>query len=716
MDYDNLLNSSNQDIFNDIYIASSKDFILNSPGQFYFSINRNSEYNSNKRLNLNKKEMKKITDNIILVFEQIYKSLKSINNCNEEIKELNILIKIIKKLEKFVINSKNTFRFPGLQVVNFTKNMLKPFCLNSDRILICEKSDGIRYLLIVFKNGKYLFFNRRDEFYLIDPVIKIPINTCNSFSKDEWEIEHLLDGELILDNVDCSHLTYDQTLNHLKYFTNLIIIKGKKEDQEHENISKNCININNKLYKMKYIIFDAIVIKRENIGHLNFKNRLEKLNQLGKEIEYIRFSKFYLSEKFVKKFNSNSQNSNFNKTIKEYTEIIRNYAIFDKYMHTNINNKNKTPSVDFYIKDYYTFDKMHELYDISKSFNHENDGIILNYDDYPYYQGTSDEVFKWKPAHLNTIDFEIKEVDIENNSFIVLNVNEREERILPVSLLFFLNEEEKESFYKEYNKVKFNTTNLIAECYYDKHLITDETINFHLLIDQQNKFMNNVDSSINLFYYKSNFVDLKINEYKINNNSNNVNFLKNYELGGWKFLRFRNDKTNANFIKTYKNIVQTIKEDLDIETIKQEINFTKKLMLNTPLEVQARDKSKYLTGNSNFIKTSNFLETSNDFKEYEFESFTRLNSSDIKNSKYNNKTSNNLNINNNNNNDENNDENTNTNHTLLNKKRQINKDKESENDTLIKTKNHNTSNNNKLSDLPLEDNKSKIIYYNIFFR
>ena len=38
---------------------------------------------------------------------------------------------------------------------------------------------------------------------------------------------------------------------------------------------------------------------------------------------------------------------------------------------------------------------------------HENDGLIFTVDQCPYYPGTCQEIMKWKPPHMNTIDFQI---------------------------------------------------------------------------------------------------------------------------------------------------------------------------------------------------------------------------------------------------------------------------------------------------------------------
>lgn len=44
----------------------------------------------------------------------------------------------------------------------------------------------------------------------------------------------------------------------------------------------------------------------------------------------------------------------------------------------------------------------------SGTLRHENDGIIFTVDACPYYPGTCEEIVKWKPPVLNTIDFRIK--------------------------------------------------------------------------------------------------------------------------------------------------------------------------------------------------------------------------------------------------------------------------------------------------------------------
>ena len=39
---------------------------------------------------------------------------------------------------------------------------------------------------------------------------------------------------------------------------------------------------------------------------------------------------------------------------------------------------------------------------------HENDGIIFTVNHCPYYAGTCEQIIKWKPTKLNSVDFQLK--------------------------------------------------------------------------------------------------------------------------------------------------------------------------------------------------------------------------------------------------------------------------------------------------------------------
>ena len=63
-----------------------------------------------------------------------------------------------------------------------------------------------------------------------------------------------------------------------------------------------------------------------------------------------------------------------------------------------------------YIKDVFEVwqtDSLFKLIDQGKLL-HENDGLVFTVNDCPYYAGTCQEIVKWKPSHMNTIDFRAK--------------------------------------------------------------------------------------------------------------------------------------------------------------------------------------------------------------------------------------------------------------------------------------------------------------------
>jgi hypothetical protein len=56
---------------------------------------------------------------------------------------------------------------------------------------------------------------------------------------------------------------------------------------------------------------------------------------------------------------------------------------------------------------FYVWDMPHIIEKIFKKLEHENDGLIFTEDLCPYYPGTCKSIYKWKPPHLNSIDFKL---------------------------------------------------------------------------------------------------------------------------------------------------------------------------------------------------------------------------------------------------------------------------------------------------------------------
>ena len=477
--------------------------ILENPGLFCFRIdNQNNSFVLGKNThNYGEKEINEIKKNIIGVFQHISEEISKYENDNPE-----YLGHIVNNLN-FGYNNKKKFNFPGLQVINMDRKKLNYFTHWPDRFLLCEKSDGVRYLLIQYKNGICHLIGRNLEFFEIICSEKLPPPYARIQLYSDWSIEYLLDGELVLDDVD----------------------------EENDDKSK-FIKVNGKNKKINFLIFDAVVIKGSNIGFLPFKKRLNEFSKIFmEEYDVLKYIKSR-GKSFLKKYNMDIQYSKFininkiNKDIKSSIQATKTTS--------NANNKN----ISLYIKDYYTFNQIKKLNDLIKLLPHHNDGLIINVDDYPYYSGQSCEIFKWKPLEMNTIDFEI--IYNEKIKRFILYITTKEGN-LPVELLCFGSDEEKKNFKNNYDKDNKN----IGECFYDSKLINDEVaINNYNLSKIKN---NNNDDISDIFGSFVNKVPKDKEKYK----------------GGWRFLKFRSDKLYSNFINTYQNIKICIKEDLQMKEI-----------------------------------------------------------------------------------------------------------------------------------------------------
>ena len=505
------------------------DEILENPGILIFTLNNPNKIFPDKRFT-NKygvSEVNFIKENIIEVFQNI---CQTVNKCKEQNPEY--LGHIVNNLNSRYNHSKK-FNFPGLQVINMDREKLNYFTHFPERFLLCEKSDGVRYLLIQYKNGICHLVGRNLQFYEIYISERLP---PSYYPKEEWTIDYLLDGELILDDVN----------------------------EEYDDKSK-FIKLNGKFKKINFLIFDAVVIKGINIGYLPFRNRLIELNKLFKEeygiSKYVKnCAKSYINKlKDELKTNKSSNNSksldfpNPNKLEKEIPKIIPGTVTTN-----NVNNK----SITLYMKDYFNFNDVERLNEFIKLLPHHNDGLIINVDDYPYYSGQSCEIFKWKPIEMNTIDFEIKYNKEKSKYLLYVTNNETDGKTIsnltPVEILCFESDDEKENFSKIYNRYE---NKLIAECFYDANLSNKETaINNYYL----SKIKSNTNEKIpmNLDDFPNDNIKLDLQKLK----------------GGWRFQRLRNDKSSGNYISTYQNIKVCIKENLHMEEILSTIDKNKNLI------------------------------------------------------------------------------------------------------------------------------------------
>ncbi|KAJ2688144.1 hypothetical protein IWW39_002413 [Coemansia spiralis] len=105
-------------------------------------------------------------------------------------------------LQQLVANMTSQVRpsFPGSQPVSFTKTTSIPELLGSN-YLVCEKSDGVRVLvlMLVNENGPQTFLiTRKNEYYLV-PFCMFPTPDTDPYNPQIFHDETLIDAELVVD-------------------------------------------------------------------------------------------------------------------------------------------------------------------------------------------------------------------------------------------------------------------------------------------------------------------------------------------------------------------------------------------------------------------------------------------------------------------------------------------------------------------------------------
>ena len=285
---------------------SLSEDILNNPGILQFIANENEDNGFTHKIKnkIPQKDIISITSTIQDIFKNMFHKLLSSG--------VTVTDLIQTRLKNFY--NSNKFDFPGMQVVSLGTKLLQDLSRKDPRnVLICEKSDGVRYLLLHFTNDKVFLFNRKMEFFDIELDIKLP-KSNNGINIRPYDIENLLDGELVLDEIG-----------------------GEK--------------------KMRLIIFDSLVIVGNIIGHLPFHKRIEQTHLFFKNLDNLKGIK-NVKNSFYNRYQSNIDNVKIHEVCHPF-----------KY-GKNINNKR---IIELFNKDYFFLDKISILYNsIAKRLPHEN--------------------------------------------------------------------------------------------------------------------------------------------------------------------------------------------------------------------------------------------------------------------------------------------------------------------------------------------------------
>lgn len=117
-------------------------------------------------------------------------------------------------------------KFIGAMVTQFNfapQNSFEIFSKNIQDYLVCLKSDGLRYLLAIFSNGKTIFIDRENN--LSEVETDLNTNSIASEAGDLGVIEYILDGELIVNysNFGSQEKLHFQIFDFILNRKNLII-------------------------------------------------------------------------------------------------------------------------------------------------------------------------------------------------------------------------------------------------------------------------------------------------------------------------------------------------------------------------------------------------------------------------------------------------------------------------------------------------------------
>lgn len=186
-----------------------------------------------------------------------------------------------------------------------------------------------------------------------------------------------------------------------------------------------------------------------------------------------------------------------------------------------IKRKNSTVFKNFFIipKQMFKSYAFPQVLESIKTLKHENDGLIFTPVNEPYKLCTRSSILKWKPPHLNTIDFQIKKTNHDGIFELLCNIS--------VDQLNAFEESR-----NGYDTVMF----------------------FDYLFDD----------------VKDEDIDGKIGEFSFDNERYSINMEDlSIRTGGWHLHRIRTDKDSPNNIKVVLDTINSIKESLTGDDLKQ---------------------------------------------------------------------------------------------------------------------------------------------------
>ncbi|CDJ37835.1 mRNA capping enzyme, putative [Eimeria tenella] len=210
------------------------------------------------------------------------------------------------------------------------------------------------------------------------------------------------------------------------------------------------------------------------------------------------------------------------------------------------------PPMEIYLKDFFEIFDLNSIRCLSLRLPHPSDGIIFTPVAPPYITGTSPLLLKWKPPHLNTVDFSVEPVYDLNGipQIFILCAGYRGVRTFAGLILAPYGD-----FYKELYELACNgcASGLIVECFWRP---SAPVFTFYPLLQQQQQ------------------QTLKQQQQWAARNQGHPMYdfdRGHWKEGGWVAERIRTDKAMPNDMRVLMNVKRSIDDGVSFLALQQEI-------------------------------------------------------------------------------------------------------------------------------------------------
>lgn len=483
--------------------------------------------------------------------------------------------------------------FPGCNPVSLTNHNIKN--LFTKEYLICEKTDGVRYFLFIASNTTFLIdrnyeifkndmhiptiedLSKKQQLTLLDGELVEDIIYNEKTGVEEKKIVYLIYDGLYIQRKDITNLSYFERLTNVYNYVITPLKKYKKSQKnkknknnlqtnheneslyieldEKDNIKKRKSNLNNMLTEEENVLISH---KKNDHPHINNKN-MNAVNVNGVDVNGVNINQDLNNHNennnllmnqgiLIDENNNGIQNIGTNDNInslnncnlllykreehreeKEYEEEEdeRSYSSDDT---ASTIHEEEIP-FEIYLKDFYPIEKICELIKIMKKLPHYSDGIIFTPLHSPYITGNFYQLLKWKPLNLNTVDFGIETIYDEYN--------------IPSKFELF---------------ISINGVRTSYKCYLAEY---GDVYKELLQLAISNKISHYI---IECYYVSKNIFSICKGE---NGREQKVE-------GGWIAQKIRFDKNIPNDISTLNKVIQSILDNITIDSLIKEISRNRK--------------------------------------------------------------------------------------------------------------------------------------------